>query len=164
MFCKRAIINAANVALLTMTCENTLAAERLYCLRMRAKEGSSFEHCPVNGFIGSHATLTRFGKLCVGPNGVARSTYNSLVESGRKKVFTRRSKNVFAQHLHFGASFCSLPLIFVCTWAPGHLSFRALLVANYKTLWRRIPVLSVLQLVAIMRFLRLDCNVKSRTS
>jgi hypothetical protein len=96
-----------------------------------------------NGFIVSHATLTPFGKLCVGPNGVARSLYGSLIESGRKKVSTRRSKNVFAQHLHFGASFCPLPLISVRTRAPGHLSSRALLVANYKTLWRRIHVRNV---------------------
>lgn len=68
-----------------------LAAETFSCLNMHAKRAAS-NIASLKEFFGYHATLTLFGELCVGPNGVARSIYGSLVDSGRKKVFARRSK------------------------------------------------------------------------
>ena len=117
-----------------------LAAETSSCLNMHVKRAAS-NIASLNEFIGYHATLTLFGELCVGPNGVARSTYNSLVDSGRKKVFARRSKKKFAQFLRFGASFCLLPLLYLSTWAPGHLCFPS--SAIKKTLCGRIHVRNV---------------------
>ena len=99
-----------------------VAAETSFRLNMHAKRAAS-NIASLNESIAYHASLTLFGELCVGPNGVARSTYNSLIDSGRKKVFAPRSEKKFAQHLRFGASFCLLPLLYLRTWAPGHLCF-----------------------------------------